>query len=200
MPDHIIKTLIALILTMALSTPSLAHKVLAGVYVVDSDAHSATIEGEIGLSNGTMAPAGITVRMYNQAGEQLDETQTREGGVFQFITTQGGDLRFWANLSAGHVMDISLPADELPDQLSASNPSAEPLAPPTESSATDQAALKHLVSRAVADQIRPLRKDLAAYKEAAKWHDVLGGIGYIFGLFGIAAWVQSRRTQPQNQP
>lgn len=192
--------LLALMVSLLMPHLALAHKVLASAYVIDSDARSATIEGEIGLSDGTMAAAGIPVQVFAANGELLGETNTLDGGLFTYRTTQGGDLRFTANLSAGHITHFILPADELPDQLKGvhgSNPQAQAatsLSPSTDDT-IDPTRLQHLINKAVADQIRPLRKDLARFKEEVRWHDVLGGIGYILGLFGIAAWVQSRRKE-----
>ncbi|MBC7952469.1 MAG: hypothetical protein H7Z12_11710 [Rhodospirillaceae bacterium] len=49
------------------------------------------------------------------------------------------------------------------------------------------------VEAAVARQIRPLRLQIDAMEERARFSDIMGGIGTIFGLFGIAAWIASRR-------
>lgn len=49
------------------------------------------------------------------------------------------------------------------------------------------------VEAAVARQIRPLRLQLDAMEERARFSDIMGGIGTIFGVFGIAAWIAARR-------
>jgi nickel transport protein len=46
---------------------------------------------------------------------------------------------------------------------------------------------------AIARQIRPLREQLDAAESRIRLHDLMGGIGTIFGLFGCWAWLQSRR-------
>jgi nickel transport protein len=50
-----------------------------------------------------------------------------------------------------------------------------------------------LVERAVARQIRPLREALEAERSRARLHDILGGLGYIAGLAGLALWWRSRK-------
>lgn len=41
-------------------------------------------------------------------------------------------------------------------------------------------------------EFQQLRKDIAQLQERIYWRDILGGIGYIFGLFGIAVWWRQR--------
>jgi nickel transport protein len=52
------------------------------------------------------------------------------------------------------------------------------------------------VERAVARQIRPLREALEAERSRARLHDILGGLGYIAGLAGLALWWRSRKGGP----
>jgi nickel transport protein len=49
------------------------------------------------------------------------------------------------------------------------------------------------IERAVARQVRPLREELLATRDALRLQDILGGIGYIFGLAGLALWWRSRQ-------
>jgi nickel transport protein len=51
------------------------------------------------------------------------------------------------------------------------------------------------IERAVARQVRPLREDALAAREAVQFRDVLGGIGYILGLAGLGLWWRCRRSQ-----
>jgi nickel transport protein len=53
------------------------------------------------------------------------------------------------------------------------------------------------VEAAVARQIRPLRLQMDAMEERARFSDIMGGIGTIFGLFGIAAWLAAKRRGKQ---
>ncbi|KZZ53100.1 hypothetical protein A3761_02835 [Oleiphilus sp. HI0123] len=59
--------------------------------------------------------------------------------------------------------------------------------------------LQALIEKAVAKQIKPLRKELNAYKEKASFRDALGGIGYIFGLCGIGIWLTQRNQSTKNK-
>jgi nickel transport protein len=67
--------------------------------------------------------------------------------------------------------------------------------PVPESDSTTAADLSQIirVEQAVARQIRPLREALQAHEEQVRMRDILGGIGYIIGLAGLALWWSSRR-------
>lgn len=48
--------------------------------------------------------------------------------------------------------------------------------------------------RAVSDEaVIALREDINRLKDKLYFHDILSGIGYIFGIVGVAAWLQSRK-------
>jgi nickel transport protein len=47
----------------------------------------------------------------------------------------------------------------------------------------------------VRDELRPLRREITAYKEKNDLQSILGGIGYIFGFFGIAYYIAARRLR-----
>ena len=57
------------------------------------------------------------------------------------------------------------------------------------------AKLKPVIAKAVRNETKPLRKEIAAYKEKNDMQSILGGIGYIFGLFGIGFYLVARRER-----
>ncbi|WP_120497886.1 cobalt ABC transporter permease [Kiloniella sp. EL199] len=178
-----------------------AHKVISAAYP-DGD----LIEGEIGFSNGDMAK-NLLVEVFDSEDNKLGETTTDEEGFFVFTATKKVDHIFRANLSAGHVATLTVTADELPDDLEggsvASTPSSQEAVSSEEGVVTqsnlsdtklvmiDQAGLEKLVSK-TSKEVRSLRKELAQYKEERRMQDILGGIGYILGIFGIASFLLGR--------
>jgi len=48
-----------------------------------------------------------------------------------------------------------------------------------------QQQLTDSIEKIVSKQLKPLREQLEAYQEKIFIHDVLGGIGYIFGVMGL---------------
>lgn len=181
---------------LSFSVPSaLAHNVVGGVYAIGNQ-----IEGEVGFSNGDMAAEGTQITVTDRQGNTLGLVATDSEGLFVFTAAQRIDHQFFANLSSGHVLEMLLPADELPDDLpggdalpsEAKRAVATPLA-----YSGDQMALQQMIEKAVAKQVKPLRKEIAEYKEKASLQDIIGGIGYIFGLCGIGIWWRQRQLEKQ---
>jgi len=199
----VMRMLAVLAVGTSLSMQALAHNVLGGVYAIGS-----TIEGEAGFSNGDMAKAGTPVLIQTKDGRKLGETTTDEEGFFIFEAREQIDHHFIIDMSAGHVLNLVLPVDELPKELASSHKgtaaqavvgNAADKAVSTASSLNNvsQDELQKMIEQAVARQIKPLRQELAAYKEKAGLQDVLGGIGYIFGLCGLGIWWQQRKQAKQ---
>ncbi len=190
--------LIAALLLSLLSLGVAAHNVVGGVYAIGDQ-----IEGEVGFSNGDMAAPGTVVNVTDGQGNELASLETDDEGGFTYTATQRIDHLFYANLSSGHILELTLPADELPDSLAAVGSvevTVDKVAVPsvsTTSIATDRQGLEQMIERAVAKQVVPLRKEIAAYKEKSSLQDIMGGIGYIFGLCGLGIWWRQRQLDKQ---
>lgn len=193
---------VAFLFSMTLPIAS-AHNVVSGVY-----ADGMSIEGEVGFSNGDMAEAGSPVKVFNEMGEVIAELSLTDGGVFNYEAKTVAKHTFKANLSAGHVAEMVIEADELTGLImpQAQNTATKNTEQQTKSSGEAAAAgalmlnnqisvgqLQSIVRSAVAQQVKPLQKELRAYKEKVMLRDIVGGLGFIFGLFGVAAWMASKR-------
>jgi nickel transport protein len=180
-----------LALTFALSPlPALAHKVIASVFPSGS-----AIEGEIGFSNGDMA-VGKTVQVYDEAGTLLGETVTDEDGFFIYTPTSPVTHIFRADLGAGHVASAEMPAAEVAALMGKEVATASTAPAPTQTAAAPQSLsdeAKSEIARIVRDEMRPLRREIAALREHRDLQSILGGIGYIIGLFGFGFYLAARR-------
>lgn len=172
---------------------SWAHKVVASAW-----ADGAEIEGEIGFSNGDMAPEGTVVKVFGPDDVKVGETATDAEGLFRFAPAGPFAHTFRANLGAGHAVEFTLAAEDLPSGMTAVNPgtvSAVPPAAVSGSGASTDPALAALVAEAVRREVKPLRKELTAYKEKNDLQTILGGIGYIFGIFGLWFFIAAKRRK-----
>lgn len=194
---------LSLIASGLLPTPARAHKVIASVY-----ASGSTIEGEIGFSNGDMA-ADIAVEVYDDAGNRMGQTRTDDDGFFVFTPIKSVPHVFRANLGAGHIAEARLEGDDLPtiadvppaagviSSAKAATNTATSVAEPADSIVfTKQQRL--LIAEAVRTEVRPLRREIAAYREKNDLQTILGGIGYIVGLFGLWFFLAARRQRAAN--
>jgi nickel transport protein len=174
-----------------------AHNVVGGVYVNGVD-----IEGEAGFSNGTMANAGTKVKITDQSGTPLGEVETDDQGFFMFTAKKKITYLFEINMGAGHILKMQLPADELPDDLDSGAATTNTNSGTNKSSTLvsnvakgDNSPINTLhLEKAIAKQIIPLRKEIQALKKSGL-RDILGGIGYIFGLLGVVALIRERRLK-----
>lgn len=169
--------LFALALLAATASPAAAHKLK-----VFATAEGPHVQGYVYLGGG-VRPEGVPVRVLGPDGRVIAETTTGPEGRFSLDAAADG-ARTVVATTEGHQGTWTL------------DPAVEPAAPASttgDTPATDTAALESLVEHAVARQIVPLREQLSAYEDRTRWHDVLGGLGWIAGLFGLVAWVSARR-------
>lgn len=181
-------------LLLALS-PAWAHKVVLGVWPDGAD-----IEGEVGFSNGDLAEPGTRIEVLGPDGEPIGETRVTEDGLFRFTPTRAVPHRFRANLGAGHVAEVALPLDEMPEIATSGEAESElepapAVAVAASGAGLDAPALKDMIATAVRREVKPLRRELAALKEKLSIQQVLGGLGYIAGITGVLFFVYARRER-----
>ena len=126
------------------------------------------------------------VMLYGEQAQLVAKTQTDDTGRFVFELPKRQDYNVIIEGMEGHRAEYHLAAQEIPENA-APNFSA------------DGAELQTLISKAVRQEIQPLREQLDRYALRIYWHDVLGGIGYIFGLAGLVFYFQARRLQGKSK-
>jgi len=198
---------VGIVALAALALPSVGqpHNIIADAYV-----EGGIIEGEVGFSNGDSA-INAPVTVTDATGAILGTTHTDDDGVFYFQVERIVDHHFEVDAGAGHVTHLLVKAEDLSLGGDSGAPAAkkpDPAAIPVSSSSpsscvstahapdADAAALRQMVEKAVAKQIKPLRKQILQYENKIRLHDVLGGLGYILGLTGLAVWLGARRGRP----
>lgn len=188
--------------------------VLAGVLVVclitpAAQAHRmqvfASVDGEVVRGEAYYAPGGplpgARVLVYDPAGNVLFTLTTDNAGAFSFTPTVRTHHRIICETEDGHRETFTVFADELPatlpapDNTGADPPAAAPEAPVAALPVVeaDHVPLAELVARAVAREARPLREALARYESRTRLRDILGGIGYVFGVAGVVVLLKTRR-------
>lgn len=191
--------LIALPMAFGGSLQALAHKVVAGAYA--SGDH---IEGEIGFSDGTVAKNQL-VEVLTADGTKIDEVRTGEDGTFSYKPTKPIVYVFHADMGGGHIANIRMEVADLPVGLATAAGGAPVASAPGASStgvvasAAPTAALsdaqRDLLLQAVSNEIKPLRREIIALKEKDDMQSILGGLGYIAGLFGLWFFMAARRSR-----
>ena len=197
----------ALAVTLCLSAASQAHKVNIFAYVDDD-----TVVTDSGYSRSRRVVDG-TVEVYDAAsGELLLFGKTDADGKYSFkipeiARRQGMDLRLLLRAGVGHQAEWVVKAGEYmvapavetaavetasAEPVAVETPAAEvrPVEVPAVAPAIDVAAVEAVVRR----ELAPVKEMLADMSQPGpSVTEILGGIGYIFGLFGVAAYFKSRK-------
>ena len=156
----------------------------------------ATIRGRAYFPGG--APArGMMVHVVNDAGQPLGEVRTDDSGAFAFEARVRCDHRFIAESLEGHGDSVTVEAAALPLEL----PSVAKAEATAHTAADhghaehDDVDLHHAVEESVARHVGALRRQLRAYEDKRRLHEIIGGIGYIVGVTGIAFYCLGRRRR-----
>jgi len=192
-PFSVFRFPFSLILLFLLASPASAHKL--HVFAL---ANGTTIEGDVyAAGNEPIRNAAVTV--LGPHGEKLGETTTDEAGKFRFVARQRIEHTFVVDTDDGHSAKYKVAAEELPTSLAAGTTEKEkPLGATTRPASdllpsgghalpagVDMAALKQELE-AVRTQLVQLRKEIDAYEQKVRLHDIFGGIGVILGLMGTS--------------
>ena len=196
----IVAICIALAASLCLAAASSAHKVNIFAYV-DGD----SIFTESGYSRTRRVNKGV-VEVHDAAtGEVLLTGTTDEEGQFVFpipdrARAEKMDLLLALKAGEGHQAEWTVKYDEFgagsgaaaeAEPATASEPVAAPAAAPAATAPADTAAIKAVVH----SELAPVKRMLAEMHDSGPGvTEILGGIGYIFGLFGVAAYMKSRKA------
>ena len=187
---NLFRTMVLAISLLA-ALPAQAHKVVADAY-----ASGDVLVGEIGFSTGDVAKNAL-VEVFDDAGNKLGETHTDEKGNFTFKPTQKVTHVFHSDLGGGHVANFKVAVEDLPLMgAPASGAAGTPAAASAAGSALTPEQV-NLVAETVRREVKPLRQVLFEYKEKEDVQSILGGIGFIIGLFGVGFYMAARRKLKQ---
>jgi len=194
-----------LLLLALLSQPALAHKLK-----LFAQTEGDWIRGRVYFVGGAGA-SGARVEVQDSAGHVLAELTPMEDGGFAYRTLAPIEHRLVAKTGDGHRAQWVIAAETL--QGASSSPTTPPPAapnpdagssptrtqPPADITASrvpldHDPALIGAIEQALARQTHPLAERLNALEERVRFQDVLGGIGYILGLTGLALWWRCRRA------
>ncbi|MBK1649767.1 hypothetical protein CKO36_14460 [Rhabdochromatium marinum] len=178
---------------------------------VFATAEGAWIQGQVYYAGGGAAHHA-QVHIYDQANAVVAELTPDAAGEFRWQAEAPQSYRIVADTGEGHRGEWTLAASELASAFPSPEPILQsPSAAQTSPSDDDApavldpksaasaigcsgAALDARIEQALARQLRPLREDLARAEDRLALRDLLGGIGWIFGVTGLALWWRGRRA------
>jgi nickel transport protein len=190
-----------------LPTVAYAHKVSIYAYAEDG-----MVFAEGYFSDGTRTRNSLIEVFDTKTGKKLLEGKTDNEGKFSFKIPKATSLKLVLHASMGHRNDYTLSAKEVKEAMGIRKSGvrsqksgvkgrkgeSKPLytVPLTVASGVSSAEIEAVVSKAMDRKLQPVITILLKLKENSEKPgitEILGGIGYIIGLMGIAMYFKSRR-------
>ncbi|UCD77560.1 MAG: hypothetical protein JSW26_19380 [Desulfobacterales bacterium] len=164
--------------------------------------------------------SGGKIIVTDSKGVELLRGETNDQGEFSFKIPQKTDLKIILEAGTGHraewtvsvseMASVSLPGDMLPAKTSPDKESATPADKrsddqsaanaPVQPTGPSLAEIEAAVGKALDQKLKPLFKMMAeSTQKGPTIRDIFGGIGYIIGLVGLAAYLRYRKNNPGDQ-
>jgi nickel transport protein len=164
-----------------------------------------TIFVECKFPDGTKVHEGV-IRVLDSAGKELLNGKTNDRGEFSFKIPKPDDLNIVLDAGMGHRADWPLSKQDLMAAGSVTETlSTSPSAPKTGApqlvakepasvgASPLPAGIDQAIAKALDKKLAPMMKMLAEmHEQKVRLTDVLGGIGYIIGLVGVAAYFKRK--------
>lgn len=164
------KILCALCLLLACTGPALAHKLKLFV-----TSEGGQVIGSLYFVGGGKA-GQLDGQVLDAAGQVVAQVRTGDDGSFRFTPPDGAAYRIRFESADGHMAEAAIGA-------------APTVIPPAITSTAPD------LDAALARQLRSLREQIDALENRTRLSDIIGGIGFICGLFGCYAWIAARRKE-----
>lgn len=145
------------------------------------------------LRGGRLSEAEVVIK--NAAGEIVHRGETDAKGRFSWQPPTPADYVIVVNARDGHIAKTTLQRSRFPAVDPTPQASAAPAAAEAQTGACSPEQIRKIVAQAVARQIRPLLEAHAHAVARNRITSIVGGIGMIIGLAGIAMWGFSRRRE-----
>lgn len=144
------------------------------------------------------------IEVFDSFGNKLLEGKTDKNGEFSFEPPRRADLKIVLTAAMGHRDEYILPEGELPAEgnIGTFDPrqakkmvsEGEKGMPVSRLSRVEMEQIRTVVEEALDEKLGPIMRLLAKQRnEGVSFIQVMGGIGFIFGIMGIILYVRSRR-------
>ena len=167
--------------------PALAHKVMIFAWV-EGD----TVFTESKFSGGKRA-INAQVLVYDRDGRQLLEGKTDKKGNFSFKIPKLTDLKIVLNAAMGHKAEWTVPESQIREAGGAAKGKNPVETIRHADVGLSKEEIKELIEESLDRKLRPIERMMAEQQfKGPSVTEIIGGIGYIFGLMGVAIYFKNR--------
>jgi len=139
---------------------------------------SARVEGHMirgkAYYHGDSPVRDAKIRALDPSDDEIATTQTDAEGEFSLKAQFRCDHRLLVEVGDGHGAEFLIKASQLPGDL------------PARGDKPVSAASSEVSLETIRNELSELRNQLQRHEERIRIQDLLGGIGYIFGIAGVA--------------
>lgn len=177
------------------ASPSMAHKVYIYAWVEGDMVFTESYFGSKKKVNGGL----ITV--FGHSGEQLVEGHTNEKGEFAFRSPKKTDLRIVVEAGMGHRNEFILEAHDFSETVVDTEGTVNTVNKKNHNVSSSLPAeaeqIRVIVEKALDSRLKPIIRELARSKKekGPGLTEIVGGIGYIFGLMGILMFCRTKKKK-----
>lgn len=185
---------LAMFFLLCSSVPAFAHRVYIYAWVEGN-----TVYTESYFSGGVKVKNGL-VQVFDLNGKKVLEGKTNSKGEYSFQVPGKNGLRIVVNASMGHRGEYVLHADELGGVAAPATGKKQAETVTKTGSETSQQVdvdqLQKVVEEALDSRLRPIARSIAKLQEekGPGLTEIVGGIGYIFGIMGLLLYFRSRKN------
>ncbi len=192
------------LLCVALAAPVRGHKIVLFAWVEGDRVH---VESKF---SGGRKPVSAPITIYDLDGHKLLEGTTDSNGAFVFKAPAKIAMKIVLSAGMGHQAEWQVKAAEF--EHSGASTTIRPSAPPAPDLPEVKTApevgapltasqIETLIENVMERKLRPIITMLVnQHDRGPRIADVLGGLGYIFGLVGLAAYMRYRKTEAKLKP
>jgi nickel transport protein len=187
-------------------SPALAHRVSIFAWVQGNTVHTQS------KFMGGKRPEQALVEVFDDTGNLLLKGKTDTQGLFSFQAPKISDMQIVLTAGMGHRAVWSLskedfqgtdtdfgnhgPLNDAPLEKSQDVDPKTPKIHPSPENGLSAAEIEALLESTLDRKLKPVMDRITALNEKRiSLSDILGGIGYIAGLAGLAAYMQYRRKR-----
>lgn len=184
--------LIASLLIAVGNPPALAHKATIFAWV-EGD----TVYTESKFMGGTEV-RNAQILVFDGEGAQLLKGTTNGSGEFSFKVPKLADLTVVLNAGMGHRAQWTVPESEIREASGTSEGKPAPETLQQRTVGLNREEIKELIEDSLDRKLRPIMSIMAESRSRGpSVTEIVGGIGYIFGLMGLALYFRNRIREKQ---
>lgn len=188
-------TLVVFLFSLFFAESCFAHKVRIFAW-----SEGETIYTESKFSGGKPAQKATVTVVDHATGKEILRGVTDQKGLFQFPAPESGikEVNIVVNSGDGHKNNWLYQLEQPETAPEVSNPQHQQKLETTAESkhalALTKDELREIIDKSLEKKLAPIERQLAEQAEQGPdIKDILGGIGYILGLAGIAAYMKSKK-------